>query len=111
MKTLEEVCQDVAKEIGYEDWDQVDCIGETMLKKIVQLYSYELTEEIRLLKKGEVRLINQLDKYAEDLNKSIGRANGLEEWLTEYRDQLKKENAYHKNTGIINAINELLNES
>jgi hypothetical protein len=43
--------------------------------------------------------------------KAIGRASGLEEWLGEYRDQLKKENAYHKNTGIINAINELLNDN
>lgn len=37
------------------------------------------------------------------------RKDMLEEWLTEYRDQLKKENVYHKNTGIINDINELLN--
>lgn len=44
-------------------------------------------------------------------NRSIRRLNVLEEWLTEYRDQLKKENVYHKNTGIINAINELLNET
>jgi hypothetical protein len=99
MKTLEEVCQDVAKEIGYEDFDQVDCVGETMLKKIVQLYSYELRE----------KHVAELKALDEDLNKAIGRVNGLEEWLTEYRDQLKKENAYHKNTGIINAINELLN--
>jgi hypothetical protein len=39
------------------------------------------------------------------------RKDMLEHWLIDYRDQLKKENAYHKNTGIINAINELLNES
>jgi type I site-specific restriction endonuclease len=53
----------------------------------------------------------QIDELAEQLNQQEGRANALEEWLTEYRDQLKKENAFHKNTGIINAINELLNES
>ena len=44
-------------------------------------------------------------------DEAIERKSELEEWLQEYRDQLKKENAYHKNTGIINAINELLNES
>jgi hypothetical protein len=101
MKTLEEICQDVCKEIGYEDWDQVDCIGETMLKKIVQLYSYEQAKKHAY----------ELKAFDEDLNKAIGRANALEDWLTEYRDQLKKQNAYHKNTGIINAINELLNEA
>jgi hypothetical protein len=53
----------------------------------------------------------QIDDLANQLNQMEGRANALEEWLTEYRDQLKKENAFHKNTGIINAIDELLNES
>jgi hypothetical protein len=53
----------------------------------------------------------QIDDLANQLNQMEGRANALEEWLTEYRDQLKKENAFHKNTGIINAINELLNEA
>lgn len=43
-------------------------------------------------------------------NRSIRRLNMLEEWITEYRDHLKKENVYHKNQGIINAINELLDE-
>lgn len=44
-------------------------------------------------------------------NRSATRLNVLEEWITEYRDQLKKENVYHKNEGIINAINELLDET
>lgn len=43
-------------------------------------------------------------------NRTMTRVDALEEWLTEYRDQLKKENVYHKNTGTINAINELLDE-
>jgi hypothetical protein len=51
------------------------------------------------------------NEHDEELNKVLGRANALEEWLTEYRDQLKRENVYHKNQGIINAINELLNET
>jgi chromosome segregation ATPase len=44
----------------------------------------------------------------DELSKLVQRKDKLEEWLTEYRDQLKKENAFHKNTGIINAINDLL---
>jgi hypothetical protein len=51
------------------------------------------------------------EEYKALYEKALGRVNGLEEWLTEYRDQLKKENVYHKNQGIINAINELLNEN
>lgn len=51
------------------------------------------------------------EEYKTLYEKTLGRVNGLEEWLTEYRDQLKKENVYHKNTGIINAINELLDEN
>jgi hypothetical protein len=47
------------------------------------------------------------DKY----ERLLTRKDILEEWLTEYRDELKKENVYHKNQGIINAINELLNEN
>lgn len=49
------------------------------------------------------------EEYKALYENTLGRVNGLEEWLTEYRDQLKKENVYHKNQGIINAINELLN--
>lgn len=45
------------------------------------------------------------------INRTVARKDQLEEWLTEYRDQLKKENVFHKNQGIINAINELLNEN
>lgn len=48
-------------------------------------------------------------KTSDDFDSLTERVNELEEWLTEYRDQLKKENVFHKNTGIINAINELLN--
>lgn len=51
----------------------------------------------------------EVERLKTERDKHLGRVNGLEEWLTEYRDQLKKENAFHKNTGIINAINELLN--
>ncbi len=40
--------------------------------------------------------------------KALTRCNVIEEWVLEYRDQLKKENVFHKNQGIINAINELL---
>lgn len=39
----------------------------------------------------------------------MGRICALEEWLKEYRDDLKKTNVFHKNQGTINAINELLN--
>jgi uncharacterized coiled-coil DUF342 family protein len=63
-------------------------------------------------KSNDAREYRQLfDEHKARYEFTLGRVNGLEEWLTEYRDQLKKENAYHKNTGIINAINELLNES
>jgi hypothetical protein len=56
-----------------------------------------------------MRVQSETDKL--EIKQLTERNNKLEEWLTEYRDQLKKENAYHKNTGTINAINELLNES
>jgi hypothetical protein len=59
------------------------------------------------LKEAEERATHWYDLYTQQLK----RKDQLEEWLTEYRDQLKKENAFHKNTGIINAINELLNEN
>lgn len=47
-------------------------------------------------------------EYKDRYEFTLSRSNALEEWLTEYRDQLKKENVYHKNTGIINAINHIL---
>jgi uncharacterized protein YdiU (UPF0061 family) len=71
----------------------------------------ELTKS-HIEKSNDAREYRQLfDEHKARYEFTLGRVNGLEEWLTEYRDQLKKENAYHKNTGIINAINELLNES
>jgi trans-aconitate methyltransferase len=63
-------------------------------------------------KSNDAREYRQLfDEYKARYEFTLGRVNGLEEWLTEYRDQLKAENVYHKNTGIINAINELLNDN
>lgn len=49
------------------------------------------------------------EELTEQVNQETGRANALEEWLTDYQDDLKNGNVYHKNTGVINAINELLN--
>ena len=57
---------------------------------------------------NSMRIQAETDKL--EIKQLTVRNDQLEEWLTEYRDQLKKENAYHKNTGIINAINELLQE-
>ena len=37
------------------------------------------------------------------------RKDTLEEWLTEFRDELKATNVYHKNQALIVEINELLN--
>jgi hypothetical protein len=37
------------------------------------------------------------------------RNHTLEEWLTEYRDELKKTNVFHKNEALIKEINDLLN--
>lgn len=74
-----------------------------------------MTAQILAVTSQMARVVSGLEAVNSDLgeanNKLIGRACALEEWLTEYRDQLKKENAFHKNTGIINAINELLNEN
>lgn len=53
-------------------------------------------------------LTTQLLELKDDRDRYLGRVNALEEWLTEYCDELKKANVYHKNQGIINAINELL---
>jgi hypothetical protein len=40
------------------------------------------------------------------LQKEVERLKG---WIIEYKNQLKKENVFHKNTGIINAIDKALN--
>lgn len=60
--------------------------------------------------------VAELRAFDEDLNKAIGRAYALEEWLTEYRDQLLKHSegnpiASKRNKYVINDINELLNEN
>lgn len=50
----------------------------------------------------------ELESLRDQLNQAEGRANVLEEWLTEYRDQLRQ-NAFPENKhSLINAINELL---
>jgi hypothetical protein len=66
--TIEEVCQSVCKEMGYEDWDQVDCVGETMLKKIVQQYSHQF--KISLGKMTNLYLGEQerADKYKKEFD-------------------------------------------
>jgi hypothetical protein len=38
----------------------------------------------------------------------VERKDQLEEWLTDYRDDLRKTNVFHKNQALINAINEIL---
>lgn len=69
-----------------------------------------LLVEARRADEAEIKgLSSDLYHANSNLQIAIRRSNALEEWLTEYRDELKKENAFHKNTGIINAINELLN--
>lgn len=49
--------------------------------------------------------------YEDEISKLVQRKDKLEEWLTDYRDGLKKHNVYHIHQGTINAINELLNEN
>lgn len=44
------------------------------------------------------------------IDELMERANELEEWLTDYRDGLKKTNVYHTNQAVINEINEILGE-
>lgn len=47
----------------------------------------------------------------ERIERLTTRKDELEEWLTDYRDDLKKTNVFHKNTAVINAINSILEES
>lgn len=68
-----------------------------------------LTAQVMQLKKERDKAQERADHWFAEKEKFFGRVNGLEEWLSEYRDQLKRENVFHKNQGIINAINELLN--
>lgn len=49
------------------------------------------------------------DKYMKESATYQARKDTLEEWLTEYRDELKRTNVYHKNQALINKINDLLN--
>jgi hypothetical protein len=57
----------------------------------------------------ECKLKDEIDKWMKESATFQARKDTLEEWLTEYRDELKKTNVYHKNQGLINEINDLLN--
>jgi hypothetical protein len=52
----------------------------------------------------------ELDLIRKESATYKSRKDTLEEWLTEYRNDLKKTNVFHKNEAIINEINELLFE-
>lgn len=67
--------------------------------------------QITLLQRDINEYTTLYREYKDRYEFTLGRANALEEWLSEYRDELKKTNVYHKNQAIINAINELLNEN
>lgn len=88
MKTLEE--------LNYE-WGELS--GGTPEQHIYDYFVKRLSDTVASYEIDRINLVQMTI-----------RKDQLEEWLTEYRDQLKKENVYHKNQGIINAINELLNE-
>lgn len=86
MKTLEE--------LNYE-WGNL--VGGTPEQHIYDYFVKRLSETVASYEIDRINLVAMTI-----------RKDQLEEWLQDYRDQLKKENAFHKNTGIINAINKLL---
>lgn len=71
---------------------------------------HELGIQLRDEQLQNTHLAQKCSDLADELNKMEGRVNALEEWLTEYRDELKRK-VYHKNEGLINDINELLDET
>lgn len=76
----------------------------SFLEPYKELYEYAIIDGTDLRQK--------LEQQEELLNREIGRSCALEEWLTEYRDDLKKDPNYRINRYyMIEAINELLNES
>lgn len=79
--------------------DQEDSINDT---------AHADASEITSLRRDLNEYTTLYREYKDRYEFTLGRANALEEWLTEYRDDLKKENVFHKNEGVINAINELL---
>jgi erythromycin esterase-like protein len=74
------------------------------------------TDDIKKIKILQAELLRRLEKAEtdiDDLRKESAtfqaRKDILEEWLTEYRDELKKTNVFRKNQALIKEINELLN--
>lgn len=61
---------------------------------------YSIAEELR----------DEVIKQQEENARLIKRKDVLEEWLVDYRNDLKKTNVFHKNEAIINAITDLLDE-
>lgn len=51
----------------------------------------------------------EIDKHMKESATFQARKDTLEEWLTEYRDELTQTNAFHRKDALIKEINELLN--
>ncbi len=114
--TLEDHVYDYLMDIIKVEGENIDTLRRQR-RELTERYEYVLLDADALRKKlewYEDQWLPSKQELVDDLNEKyetqLERANRLEEWITEYRDQLKSENAFHKNTGIINSINGLLNE-
>lgn len=105
------------RDLFFDEWLTAQCME---LSDHVKSLKQEVNNNFKHLQDKHdenLRLVRDLNEYTtlyrefkDRYEFTLGRANALEEWLSEYRDDLKKGNVFHKNQGIINAINELLNE-
>lgn len=100
MRTPENLLHDRIDANGH-DWDAFKNQCRDYLPVIYSAMAHHSVEYMQGLRQA----LRDVRKHRNDL---LARRDFLEEWLTEYRDQLKTENVFHKNQGIINAINELL---
>lgn len=85
----------IDRTLDFDEWLTAQCI---------QLSKEFKDADMRCGKVGAL-----YEEYKALYEKTLGRVNGLEEWLTEYRNELKRK-VYHTNEGLINDINELLDE-
>lgn len=51
---------------------------------------------------------SEVDRLEKRLVRSEAKVNLLTGWLWQYREELKSTNVFHKNQGLINAIDKLL---
>lgn len=128
MKTPEEILKD--QRLNISEFVRTGCLKameEYALQKLEQtVASYEIDrinlvamtlerDELDEKYKEAIRDVKEyrrlFDEYKARYELTLACKDHLEDWLREYRGQLQKGNVFHKNQGIINAINDLLDEN